>query len=186
MAKTERTPRQEAAAMQNLKKPFTSEQSREEAAKNGRLGGIASGEARREKGRLRGAIEALLEKNYSTTKGDVFTGAELIAVGLFNRAKSGDPRAVKLLAEMIDEYKQTVEVAAGGQGFNIVVQGGETEKALETILANTQHGTPPEAQKPDSAKKSGQSEAPASAAGKTTATKKKTTAADLINRSKKK
>lgn len=34
---------------QNLAPPFTSEQSREEASKNGRLGGIKSGEARREK-----------------------------------------------------------------------------------------------------------------------------------------
>ena len=38
-----RNPKQDA----NLaKKPFTSEQSREEAAKNGRKGGIASGKAR--------------------------------------------------------------------------------------------------------------------------------------------
>lgn len=34
---------------QNLAPPFTSDQSREEASKNGRLGGIKSGEARREK-----------------------------------------------------------------------------------------------------------------------------------------
>ena len=39
---------------------FTSEQSREEAAKNGRKGGIASGEARRKKKTLRETAEIML------------------------------------------------------------------------------------------------------------------------------
>ena len=39
---------------------FTSEQSREEAAKNGRKGGIASGEARRKKKTLRETAETML------------------------------------------------------------------------------------------------------------------------------
>ena len=187
MAKTERTPRQEAASKQNLAAgKATQFQSGQEAAENGRRGGIASGEARREKGRLRGALEALLEKNYSTTKGDIFSGAELVAVGLFNRAKSGDPRAVKLLAEITDEYKQAVEVTSDGQAVNIVVRGKGTETALQTILANVQAGTPPQDQKPATAKKSGQSKAPARKAAKTEkpGAKKKTSAADLINRSK--
>lgn len=187
MAKAERTPRQQAATEKNLAagKEFQFK-SGQEAAENGRRGGIASGEAKREKGRLRSALEALLEKDYSTTKGDIYTGAELIAVGLFNRAKSGDPRAVKLFAEIVDEYKQSVEVTSDGQAVNIVVQGKGTETALQTILSNVQAGTPPQDQKPATAKKSGQSKAPAGKAAKTAkpGAKKKASAADLISRSK--
>ncbi len=40
--------------------PFTSEQSREEAEKNGRKGGIKSGEARRRKSAMRTAMKQLL------------------------------------------------------------------------------------------------------------------------------
>ena len=42
--------------------PFTSEQSHEEAVKNGRKGGIASGEAKRNRKMLRDCIDYLLER----------------------------------------------------------------------------------------------------------------------------
>ena len=45
---------------QNLK-PFTSEQSREEAKKNGQKGGIASGKARREKKTIQKILADLLD-----------------------------------------------------------------------------------------------------------------------------
>lgn len=41
-------------------KPFSSDQSREEAAKNGKKGGIASGESKRRKKALKKTIEAVL------------------------------------------------------------------------------------------------------------------------------
>jgi hypothetical protein len=44
---------------QNLK-PFTSEQSREEAKRNGRKGGIASGEAKRKRKKMKEQINLLL------------------------------------------------------------------------------------------------------------------------------
>lgn len=47
------------ANVENLT-PFTSEQSREEAVKNGQKGGIASGKARRERAAIREASEAFL------------------------------------------------------------------------------------------------------------------------------
>ena len=46
-------------SLNNLK-PFTSEQSREQAKINGRKGGIACGEARREEKRMREALEFVL------------------------------------------------------------------------------------------------------------------------------
>ena len=51
-----RNPKQDA----NLKPPFDSNQSREEAAKNGRKGGRKSGEIRRNKRNAREAIELLM------------------------------------------------------------------------------------------------------------------------------
>ena len=48
--------------------PFTSDQDREKAKKNGRKGGIASGEARREKASLKKATEWLMSLDLSEIK----------------------------------------------------------------------------------------------------------------------
>lgn len=69
--------------------PFTSEQSHEEAVKNGRKGGIASGEARRNKKMLRDCIDYLFERVDKTVIGDdgqPMTGAEQLAYNLFIKA----------------------------------------------------------------------------------------------------
>ena len=69
--------------------PFTSEQNREEAKKNGRKGGIASGEARRNKKMLRDCIDYLLEREDKTVlneEGIPMSGAEQLAYNLFVKA----------------------------------------------------------------------------------------------------
>lgn len=69
--------------------PFTSEQSHEEAVKNGRKGGIASGESRRNKKMLRDCIDYLFERVDKTAIGDdgqPMTGAEQLAYNLFIKA----------------------------------------------------------------------------------------------------
>ena len=58
--------------------PFTSEQSREEAEKNGRKGGIKSGEARRRKSAMRTAMKQLL----SLPVQDMETWNTLAAMGV--------------------------------------------------------------------------------------------------------
>ena len=71
--------------------PFTSEQSHEEAVKNGRKGGIASGEARRNKKLLRDCIDYLLEREDKTIlheDGTPMSGAEQLAYNLFVKALS--------------------------------------------------------------------------------------------------
>lgn len=71
--------------------PFTSEQSHEEAVKNGRKGGIASGEARRNKKMLRDCIDYLLELEDKTAQhedGSPMSGAEQLAYNLFVKALS--------------------------------------------------------------------------------------------------
>jgi hypothetical protein len=75
---------------QNLK-PFTEDQNREEAVKNGRKGGKASGVARRRKADLRRMAQDILNETYTDKNGKPFTGAELIQNGLL--ANLGNPNS---------------------------------------------------------------------------------------------
>ena len=90
------------AKEQNLT-PFTSEQSRDEAVKNGRKGGIASGEARRNKRDIRMALEALLEKEYKDKSGNVMTGVEAIALKQMEKAMKGDTRAFEVVRDTVGQ-----------------------------------------------------------------------------------
>jgi hypothetical protein len=92
---------------QNLK-PFTSEQSREEAKKNGRKGGIASGEARRKKADFRNDLQNALLGTYKTKSGKELTGSELLIESMMQIA--GNPKnkgaavaAFKTLATMLGQ-----------------------------------------------------------------------------------
>jgi hypothetical protein len=78
--------------------PFTSEQSREKAVENGAKGGIASGEAKRRKRDIRLAMEALLEKKYKTSMGEL-SGAEAISLKQMEKALKGDPKAFELVRD---------------------------------------------------------------------------------------
>ena len=69
--------------------PFTSEQSHEEAVKNGRKGGIASGEAKRNRKMLRDCIDYLFEREDAMAlgaDGNPMSGAEKLAYNLFVKA----------------------------------------------------------------------------------------------------
>lgn len=67
---------------ENLK-PFTSDQNREEAKKNGAKGGKASGRSRREKANLRKLAQQVLDDTYTDKdSGKKFTGSELFIAGL--------------------------------------------------------------------------------------------------------
>lgn len=79
--------------------PFTSEQNREEAAKNGSKGGVASGEARRRKRDLRLAFEMLLEKEYKDQTGNLISGAEALAAKQFEKALKGDSKAFEVVRD---------------------------------------------------------------------------------------
>lgn len=81
--------------------PFTSEQSREEAARNGQKGGIASGAARRYRKTLRADLEALLDS--PAPDGSERTTAAAIALALINKALKGDTRAFEIIRDTIGE-----------------------------------------------------------------------------------
>lgn len=87
---------------QNLR-PFTSDQSREEAVKNGAAGGIASGQSRREKRDLRRALEMLLEKEYKDKAGNSLTGTEAISAKLFEQAMKGNIKAFETLRDTVGQ-----------------------------------------------------------------------------------
>ncbi len=83
--------------------PFTSDQDREEAKKNGRLGGIASGKARREKATMKKRLEELL--NSTDKKGRLY--GDLVHLGLIanaiDKSKGGNPEAYKTIAKLLGE-----------------------------------------------------------------------------------
>ena len=84
---------------QNLK-PFTSDQSHEEAVKNGSAGGKRSGEVRREKADLRRVIQTWLESQATTDKnGNPMTGAELMAMVAVKEMSKGSARHWELLRD---------------------------------------------------------------------------------------
>lgn len=79
--------------------PFTSEQSREEAKKNGRKGGIASGEARRKKA----TMLSVLEKTLDQTNSKGLTYRELATLGLIKGAMNGKVENYKFIMELMGE-----------------------------------------------------------------------------------
>lgn len=82
--------------------PFTSEQNREEAKKNGRKGGIASGKARREKAIMKATLEMLL--NEKTKNGKTYK--ELATLGLIKGAIKGNAQNYRTILEVLGELKE--------------------------------------------------------------------------------
>lgn len=90
-------------------KPFSSDQSREEAAKNGKKGGIASGESKRRKKALKKTIESVLNLDVdAATKGILEQlGVDpsdqsiqtAIVVGQALKAMRGDTKAADFIAK---------------------------------------------------------------------------------------
>lgn len=99
---------------QNLK-PFTSEQSREEAKKNGRKGGIASGESKRRKKLMREAFVELLEREYESQDGTSLDGTSALALKVFRQAMKGDLKAFEIIRDTTGqkpiERVETVEIS---------------------------------------------------------------------------
>lgn len=100
--------------------PFTSEQSREEAKKNGALGGIASGVSRRRKKSLKEAADLYLSLppadkrswNKLARRGiepDEIDNQMAMIVGLTERAIKGDAKAAKVIIDLLGEKPDEAE-----------------------------------------------------------------------------
>lgn len=97
--------------------PFTSDQSREEAKKNGSKGGIASGKARREKKMFRETLESLLNmsmnkgesvdidkiQNFASLNGQNISVQEAILIGQIHKAMTGDTKAAEYVRDTIGQ-----------------------------------------------------------------------------------
>lgn len=117
--------------------PFTSEQSREEAKKNGAKGGIASGVARRERKLFKETLEALLKmpmkdgkeimiddiQNFAAIKGKNISVQEAILIAQIQKAMKGDTRAAEYVRDSIGQ-KPTDRVETE---IVLPVFGGEEE-----------------------------------------------------------
>ncbi len=96
---------------------FTSEQSREEAVRNGKKGGIASGKARREKKLMRETLDTLLSmplkngksasvediKSMAALKGKNISVQEAILIAQVQKAMKGDTRAAEYVRDTIGQ-----------------------------------------------------------------------------------
>lgn len=101
---------------ENLK-PFTSEQNREEAVKNGKKGGKRSGEVRRAKKAFKETLETLLSMkmengdeisvediaSFRGIKGQNISVQEAILIAQVQKAMKGDTRAAEYLRDTIGQ-----------------------------------------------------------------------------------
>ena len=100
---------------QNLR-PFTSDQSHEEAVKNGRKGGKASGKKKQERKTFREGLLLLLNEPLKDKAGNVTdkTTQDVIIAALVKRAANGDTRAFEMIRDTIGEKPvQDVTVRTG-------------------------------------------------------------------------
>lgn len=109
---------------------FTSDQSREAAATNGRKGGIASGEVTRERKTiaemLRKVLDEPLPGNPTMTRGEGIVQA--IAGRTYKGGKAGD---LKVLAEVLGEQVQKIEHK--GLPTPVLVNSQETADHLANL-----------------------------------------------------
>ena len=122
--------------------PFDSSQNREEAAKNGKKGGIASGKARREKKALRETMQELLTMRLKdkklleelaalgfTAKG--ITMQDAISAAMIKQAVKGNVKAYNAIKDTLytkneNELEETTE--GGGATVNIILADTSGEK----------------------------------------------------------
>ncbi len=108
---------QSKAQLDNLK-PLDSNQSREEAKKNGRKGGIASGKAKRQKKLLKDCLDELLQREWENRQGEKMSGSEAISVAVFKKALAGDMKAFEIVRD------------TSGQGVVQKVMVAEVEQSM--------------------------------------------------------
>ena len=119
-------------------KPYQKGRSKEEAAKSGRMGGIASGKARRERKTAREFAEAALNAEVTDkSTGKKVVVKDVIVQKLIARAvQDNDLNTVKYIFELIGEApSQKVEVT-GKDGKDLFT--GKTDEELDKEIAELQ------------------------------------------------
>lgn len=106
------------------------ERTKEEQKKIARMGGIASGEVRRENAMMRKTLEKMLNATYE----DKGTYKDNVALGLLanaiDKSKGGNPEAYKVIAKMLGELDANEEPKETPSVTINVVNNEELEKAM--------------------------------------------------------
>lgn len=85
-----------------------SERTKEEQKKIAKMGGIRSGEVRKEKATMKATLEMLLDEKYKNGK----TYRELATLGLLNGAINGNAQNYKTILETLGELLQPTETTS--------------------------------------------------------------------------
>ena len=114
--------------------PFTSDQSREEAQKNGRKGGIASGEARRNKKTMKEMLDYLLEKEIvNQATGEMVTCREAMLSSMVKKAIKGDVKACQFVRDTSGEAPVTKTEVSGKNGMPLIQKVFVTQKDIDEV-----------------------------------------------------
>lgn len=102
----------------------TNQRTREEAQELGRLGGIASGKARREKATMKKVLEDMLQDTNNTG----LTYQQLATLGLIKGAVKGNAQNYKTIIEMLGEVPKEQFIETKEPVLNITIAGSEELK----------------------------------------------------------
>ena len=120
--------------------PFTSDQSREEAARNGRKGGIKSGEARRKKAALRDTMNRLLTMKVQVeglsdvleAEGVESTYEDVISMAMIEKAALGDVKAYNAIKATVGQTDKS-DTDLAEQEAKIQLMNAQAEKAAPKV-----------------------------------------------------
>lgn len=125
------------ANIQNLR-PFTSDQSREEAAKNGKQGGIKSGEVRRQKQQLRQIAQTIIDGEYNFD-GEKLSGSELIAKKLVEIINDTTHKhwfdVIKILIQLTDSDKNESQLELSEMVNNDAIKNLQSDSKWNTMFS---------------------------------------------------
>lgn len=127
--------------------PFTSDQSREEAARNGRKGGIKSGQVRRRKADLRDTMNRCLTmqahvdglSDVLIADGGESTYEEIITMAMINQAMLGDVKAYNAIMKVVGQTDKS-EADLEEQAAKIQLMQAQKEKVQKVDTKNSEDG----------------------------------------------
>lgn len=118
---------------------LNSERTPEKRKEIARKGGLASGEKRKERKRMKEWAEIIGQKTTTITNADGSTeevpyDAALITSMYYKAIEENDVRAAEFIAKLKGEMEDKVTLGGQVQGVNVVVSSPDTEKKLNKIL----------------------------------------------------
>ena len=121
--------------------------SSEEARTNGAKGGLASGEARRERKRLRELAEIIANETISTTMPDgskrSTTFSEALIIGQYREAMKGKTEAAKFLAtimgDFVEKKEETVKAEVKTEDNDFDLLDEETQMEIVRKIQDAKH-----------------------------------------------